>query len=121
MKIRTGGKRAKQVESSSLSRRSAMSDDRSQLKRNASENLKVKRSKQSHDLQVGGEKLRDKNAQDYLETIRENEQLMAKLQKKKAEQLKQKRIKKKTKCLCCMKWGHTAQECRDNKQKEVQD
>ena len=59
------------------------------LKRNASENLKPIRStniSESSDLMViggssniaGNERLRDKNSHDYLETIRENEQLVMK-------------------------------------------
>ena len=63
----TGGKRAHP-------KRSAMSEDR-KLKRNASENLQNAPLKHQAELVVGGERLRDKNSHDYLETIRENEGL----------------------------------------------
>jgi hypothetical protein len=53
----------------------APSEERQKLKRNASENLKPLQSK-GVELTVGGERLRDKNSHDYLETIRENEQLL---------------------------------------------
>jgi hypothetical protein len=52
-----------------------MSEDRAILKRNASERIKLptsKSAKPNGDLMVGGEKLRDKNSYEYLETIREN-------------------------------------------------
>ena len=52
-----------------------MSEEKKLLKRNASENMR-KGGHAGRDLSgmvVGGERLRDKNSQDYLETIRENE------------------------------------------------
>lgn len=55
-------------------RHSSLSEER-KLKRNASENLKKISLKPNNDLGmiIGGERLRDKNSHDYLETIRENE------------------------------------------------
>ncbi len=55
------------------------------MKRNASENLKpLRATSDSSDLIVVGgnggvERLRDKNSHDYLETIRENEQLVMRI------------------------------------------
>jgi len=45
--------------------------EKQHLKRNQSENLQTPKPVSSNDLLVGGEKLRDKNRDDYLETIRE--------------------------------------------------
>ncbi len=48
-----------------------MSEEKKQLKRNASEILKQASTVSAEEqLVVGGEKIRDKNSQDYLETIR---------------------------------------------------
>lgn len=54
-----------------------MSEER-KMKRNASERASIKN---TGELIIGGEKLRDKNSHDYLETIRENEGLQVKKKK----------------------------------------
>eukprot|EP00347_Sterkiella_histriomuscorum_P012181 403369583 len=68
----------------SQERRSALSEERKQLKRNASENLRSLPQRNGNEMILlpNQERIRDKNSQDYLETIRENEQLLMNIQGK---------------------------------------
>ena len=67
------------MDGNSIGRSSTLTEDK-KLKRNASENINLHNQRGVSDLVmiVGGEKIREKNSQVYLETIRENGQIQMK-------------------------------------------